>query len=123
MAKRPSTEEYMAAFTRCKPAIKGRLKLLLAHHQCQGQVATMTEIAHMVGYKSFELANLNYGKLARIICEDMGRTPADISSESARWLATFVRFENEGRKGEQWRLTLYPEVTEAIERLGWRLNV
>jgi len=118
----PTTEEYMAAFTRCKPAIKGRLKLLLAHHQCQGQVATMTEIAHMVGYKSFEPANLNYGKLARIICEDMGRTPADISSESRCWLATFVRFDKVDSR-DHWNLIMYPEVAQAIERLGWRLNV
>lgn len=122
MWKIPTTEEYVAAFTRCKPAISGRLKLLLAHHQCEGRVATMTDLARMVGYKSFEPANLNYGLLARIICENMGRTPADIANVASPWLATFVRFSKRS-KAAHYQLTMHREVADAIDQLGWRLNV
>ena len=116
--KVPSVEEYVTAFENCEKPIKGRVKLLLAHYNSLEKTTTMTELSRMVGYNNFESGNLHYGKLARIICEDMNRKPGDIYSGTDCWIVTLVRFRKRP-DDKHIKLIMHDNVAEAISRLGW----
>ncbi|WMW66411.1 hypothetical protein [Nitratidesulfovibrio liaohensis] len=114
----PPKEQYIAAFFRCERAIKGRLKILLAHHAFPGHTATATQLAEAVGYPNHSAVNLNYGLLARRVCEEMGLRAEDIGGQPTDWLATFtdlIPSEGQGHVA----LKLHDNVVKALEDLGW----
>ncbi len=114
----PSKEQYVAAFSRCESAIKGRLKILLAHCAFPNQVATATQLAKAVGYSKYNAINSNYGRLARIVCEEMGLRKEDIGGRLADWLVTFVSFDRPDDHAHI-TLTLHANVVSALKELGW----
>uniref|UniRef100_B8DL44 Uncharacterized protein n=1 Tax=Nitratidesulfovibrio vulgaris (strain DSM 19637 / Miyazaki F) TaxID=883 RepID=B8DL44_NITV9 len=114
----PSKEQYVAAFSRCERSIKGRLKILLAHHAFPDHTATATQLAEVVGYPSYSAVNLNYGLLARAVCEEMGLRKEDIGGRLSDWLVTFVSFDRPEDHAHV-TLTLHDNVVAAIKELGW----
>ncbi len=114
----PSKEQYVAAFSRCEHAIKGRLKILLAHCAFPGHVATATQLAGVVGYPNHSAVNLNYGLLARRVCEEMGLRKEDIGGRLSDWLVTFVSFDRPEDHAHV-TLELHRNVVDALKELGW----
>lgn len=118
MPRIPTVAQYEAAFARCKPAIKGRLKILLAHCRFADNTATATQLAAVLGYPNHNAVNLNYGLMARRVCEEMGLRKEDIGGKHADWLVTFVSFDKPDDGGHV-TLTVHDNVTKAIRALGW----
>jgi hypothetical protein len=114
----PSKEQYVAAFSRCERAIKGRLKILLAHCTFPGQAATATQLAEAVGYPNHSAVNLNYGLLARRVCEEMGLRAEDIGGQPTDWLVTFTDLDRTKGRAHVV-LTLHDSVVDALKELGW----
>lgn len=114
----PSKEQYVAALSRCERSIKGRLKILLAHHAFPAHTATATQLAEAVGYPNHSAVNLNYGLLARRVCEEMGLRAEDIGGQPTDWLATLTDL---GRPEDHAHvtLTLHDNVVAALKELGW----
>ena len=110
-----NTYHYVKSFQ----AIRGRMTdkqigMLRFHYQAQNHTATMTEIAHSVGYPDYNTANLHYGAVGRMLAEEMGWTP----QEESPWLSALVDFHRQNAS-EEWQLTLHPTVVKALEQLGW----
>lgn len=114
----PAKEQYFAAFTRCERSIKGRLKILLAHCTFPDHTATATQLAAAVGYSNHSAVNLNYGLLARTVCEEMGLRAEDIGGQPTDWLATFTDLIPSKGQGHV-ALKLHDNVVEALMELGW----
>ncbi len=114
----PSKEQYVAAFTRCERSIKGRLKILLAHCTFTDHTATATQLAAAVGYPNHSAINLNYGLLARTVCEEMRLRKEDIGGRLSDWLVTFVSFDRPEDHAHV-TLKLHDNVVKALAELGW----
>jgi 5-methylcytosine-specific restriction enzyme A len=66
--------------------------LLRLHYHAPERTVTAKRLAELVGYSSYSVANAQYGRLARLVGEQLGYTP-----EPER-LGTLVTFDK--RQGE-----------------------
>lgn len=106
----PTADRYVTAFRAVAGLSDCHYQLLRLHYHAPERTVTAKQLAELVGYKSYSVANLQYGRLARLVGEQL-----DYDPEPER-LGTLVRFEK--RNGE-WHWLMRPEVAQALERLGW----
>lgn len=90
-----------------------RRRILEVHYRALGRQLTMTQIAEAVGWKSYSSANSHYGRLAKLVGEQVGFRQRSCHLAS---LCTFVRPEE---KGDHWLIIMRPEVAAALKSLGW----
>lgn len=114
MNKVPSASDFLKGFQTAHALIQSRRKLLDAHVSAPKRdnrhVATMSELAALVGYKNFNAANLHYGTLAKIVGSAMGLA----EPEGGCWVSIFVRFVHpQDTESGHWELHLKQEVAEA----------
>lgn len=84
--------------------------MLRVHYHAAERTVTAKELADLVGYTSYSVVNAQYGRLARLVGEQL-----DYNPEPER-LGTLVRFE---KRQDVWHWLMRPEVAEALERIGW----
>jgi 5-methylcytosine-specific restriction enzyme A len=108
--RRYSSDDYKAALESASLRPHHRL-LLKAHLAAPERTVTATQLARMLGYESYKAANLHYGQLGELICEQLGWTP--LPTQTVFSLVTF-----EKRKGE-WHWIMRQELADALEKLGW----
>lgn len=73
---------------------------------------TATELARAAGYTSYSVANVQYGKFARRLCEFLGFHP-DVG-KSGSPTQTYVLAQSSKLRGDDWRWTMHPVVVEAL---------
>jgi putative restriction endonuclease len=106
----PSPEKYAAAFRESGSITDSQLRMFRAHYHAPARTVTAKQLAAAVGWSSYSIANSQYGRLARLIAEQLGYSP-----EPER-LGTLVLFDQ--RQGE-WHWLMRDEVAQALEMLGW----
>ena len=112
--KTPSAKAFRAAFLALEPRLTvTRRKILEVHYRALGRQLTMTQIAHAVGWKSFSSANSHYGRLAKLVGEQV-----EFRHPSCH-LATLCTFLRPEEKGDHWLIIMRPEVAGALKALGW----
>ena len=105
----PSVSQYAAAFSAVGGLPDSYGKMLRAHYYAPNRTVTAAQLSKAVGYGTYNAANLNYGKLGRLVGEQLDWLP----SERSGVLLTFKKTANE------WHWTMRPEVAQALELLGW----
>lgn len=113
-ARTPKAPAFRAAFLALAPRLTPtRRRILEVHYRALDRQLTMTQIAEAVGWRSYSSANSHYGRLAKLVGEEVGfRHPACHLAT----LCTFVRPEE---KGDHWLIIMRPEVAAALKSLGW----
>ena len=112
--KAPSAAAYRTAFLALESQMTPtRRRILEVHYRALDRQLTMTQIAEAVGWKSYSSANSHYGRLAKLVGEQVGFRLRSCHLAS---LCTFVRPEE---KGDHWLIIMRPEVAEALKSLGW----
>ncbi len=106
----PEVDQFVAAFRSVSNITDSHVQMLRVHYQAAERTVTAKQLADLVGYGSYSVVNAQYGRLARLVGEQL-----DYNPEPER-LGTLVRFEK--RQGE-WHWLMRPEVAEALEQLGW----
>ncbi|AQU99676.1 HNH endonuclease [Desulfococcus multivorans] len=106
----PPADRYVAAFQSITGLTDCHYQLLRLHYHAPEHTVTATQLAELVGYSSYSVANLQYGRLARLVGERLDYSP------EPEYLGTLVWFEK--RHGE-WHWIMRPEVAQALEQLGW----
>ena len=106
----PTTARYDVAFRAIRDLADGHVQILRVHYHAPERTITAKQLALAVGFNSYSVANAQYGRLARLVGEQLSYNP-----EPER-LGTLVRFEK--RQGE-WHWIMRPEVAQALEILGW----
>ncbi len=71
---------------------------------------TATQMAKAMGYPNYGSANMHYGKLGKLIGNELGWN-------TSTGVFTIAEFEKKPKK--DWIWIMRPEVAQAIERLGW----
>lgn len=87
------------------------MRMLQAHYHAPDRTLTATQMAKALGYPKYSAANLHYGKLARLVGEQIGWHP--LPDEAIFVLVTFEKPHRE------WRWIMRPSVAQALEQLGW----
>lgn len=105
-----STDAYAAAFRQLQIA-PHHLQMLQAHYYAPNLTLTATQMAKALGYPTFALANLHYGKLGREVGAALGWDPLP---------STLVYVPAEFEKPEQeWLWIMRSTVAGALEKMGW----
>lgn len=123
----PTVKLVKKAFARIRPS-DGQLAMLAAHLNAPGHVLTASELASAAGKNGYEYANLQYGRLARDLAEEMEFTPSESYSASGQpiWtytLATGVSDDGPVEPSDEyveWRWKLRPQLVDALTDLGIR---
>ena len=112
--KVPTAEKFQEAFMSLESKMtETRHSLLREHYQFPDHTATMTQIATKMGWNKYVSGNTHYGKLARLVSEQIGFHP------DGCFLGTLCTFIEPKEKGEQWLIIMRPQVVKALENLGW----
>ena len=106
----PTADRYVTAFSAISNLTDLHLQMLRIHYQAPERTVTAKGLAALVGESSYQVVNSQYGRLARLVGEQIGYTP------QPQQLGTLVRFE---QRNKEWHWLMRPEVAEALERLGW----
>jgi predicted HNH restriction endonuclease len=106
----PEFQQYIAAFQAVNNLTDHHIQILQIHYDAPEQKITAKQLSQAIGYSHHTTANMMYGRLARLVGEQLGYSP------EPEKLGTLVTFEK--RKGE-WHWVLRPEVAQALETLGW----
>ena len=110
----PTAKAFRKAFLVLEPRMTGtRRRLLEVHYRALDRQLTMTQIAEAVGWKSYSSANSHYGRLAKLVGEQVGFQHRGCHLAT---LCTFVRLEE---KGDHWLIIMRAEVAAALKSLGW----
>lgn len=117
MSPEPSMEEFVEVFLRSRAMKGSRVKILRAHFDSPGYVATASQLAQKVDYQNFNAVNLQYGKLAKSLSRELGCKEKENSEEYRAWLSLLVSFRKP--QNGDWELLLKPNVIEALQKIGW----
>ncbi len=109
----PEFQQYVAAFQSIDNLKDNHLQILQIHYQAHEKTITAKQLSQAMDYSHHTTANMMYGRLARLVGEKLDYKP------EPEKLDTLVTFEK--RLGE-WHWILRPEVSKALEALGWVIN-
>jgi predicted HNH restriction endonuclease len=105
-----TTNDYVNAFKNIMVA-PHHMRMLQAHYHQPDHIITATQMSKILGYPTYNAANLHYGKLGRLIGEELGWSP--MPKQNIFVLVTFNKPEHE------WHWILRNEVAGTLELLGW----
>lgn len=109
----PPPSAYEAALTLLRPLPRRHLWMLQRHYHAPERTVTARQLAALVGYRHYGSANLQYGTLARRICEILGFR----FDYSVLILVDFSLPESSFDRELRW--VMRPELATALENLGW----
>ena len=109
----PEVQQYVAAFQALDNLTDNHIQILQIHYHATEKTITAKQLSQAIGYSHHTTANMMYGRLARLVGEQVGYSP------EPEKLGTLVTFDK--RQGE-WHWILRPEVAQALEILGWIVN-
>lgn len=98
------------------------LEMLEAHLAAPNHTATWADLAEAVGYSSYKIVNLQYGKFARRLADQLGIAEPPLADQfrGGFWLYVLVDWAHErGRLGHT-AYVMRPPLVSALKRLGWR---
>jgi 5-methylcytosine-specific restriction enzyme A len=104
------TDDYIRAFNKITVA-PHHMRMLQAHYHQTNHDITATQMSKALGYPTYAVANLHYGKLGRLVAEQLEWSP--LPEQTIFVLVTFNKPERE------WHWIMRPQVAEALERIGW----
>lgn len=110
MENKYTTDDYIVAFRRLNIA-PHQMRMLQVHYYASDRTLTATQMSKAMGYRNFNASNLHYGKLARLVGENLGWNPMPETT-----LFVLAEFEKPGR---EWLWLMRPQVAQAMERLEW----
>ncbi len=117
--KKPTTSQFVKYFQKFPPSVLG-LKFLRAHYSSPGHAATMEQLAHSVGYKSYFNANSIYGNYAAKVARhfaDVGVISQDFRDEYVNISLFTKKFIYS--KDRDLVLFMSDELAGALEEIGF----
>lgn len=92
MKEEYTTDEYVTAFNQLTVALH-HMRMLQANYHAPNRTLTATQMSKAMGYPNFNTANLHYGKLGRLVAEQLGWAPLPRQT-----VFVLVTFEKPGRE-------------------------
>jgi hypothetical protein len=112
--KQPTTEDFVRALKVIGKAPGHVAKILRAHYEAPGRVATVSRLKESVPYKSWAGVNLQYGLFADKVAATLGVEPPETR---LFLLCDFVAKKKQSN--EHWQLVMRPEFAAALKTAKW----
>jgi putative restriction endonuclease len=112
MNETPSSAQFATALKNVRIS-KLQRKMINVHYQAPDHTLTALQMANALGYPHYSVSNGNYGKLGRLVGNNLDWTPPCDSDLGVAVLCNFAKAK------DHWLWIMRPEVVEAVERLGW----
>lgn len=103
-----TAEDYSKALTELK-LTENQRDMLRIHYAAPAHVITARQLARAMGYDKWYAINSHYGRLGRLVAEQLGLPPGTK-------LAALCAFHKAA--GEEWEFIQRPSLVAALERLG-----
>lgn len=87
--------------------------MLQVHYSAPERILTALQMAKAMGYHNHHAASLHYGKLGRLVGDALGWNPSKQGADAVYILAEIRK------PGRNWLWIMRPELSMAIENLGW----
>ena len=111
----PSVAKYKVAFLQIRANFtSGHVSMLKAQYDALGHTLTARELASAAGYKNFNAANLQYGKIGNMLREVLNYW--DNSGQASYVLSWFLQPNDAGK---EWSIVMHKEVSQALQELNW----
>jgi putative restriction endonuclease len=115
-----SVEEYKLGLHSIRRRMNPKhYEMLQAQYAAPNRTVTAPQLAKAIGYSSFSPVNLHYGKLGRLLAEELGRFPKRYNG-TIYWFFALSSGAH-SKSGYLW--TMRPELATALEELGIVKNV
>lgn len=115
----PDKEEYVQAFREIVDNLTDRhLAMLKAHYNAPDQTLTASELAKAAGYSTHSAANLQYGKVGKLVHQFVLTDLHERADGTPVYSSALATPGDTAPAEEHWAWTLRPQVAYAIERLG-----
>lgn len=105
----PSPHQYVKAM-RSVGCSDLQRRMFEVHYGSPVRTITATQMSKRLGYKKYGAANIHYGRLGGLVGESLDFDPW---KERLGTLVTFTK------RNKEWNWTMRPQVTLALEKLGW----
>lgn len=112
MTDTPSSSEYLKALKKIV-VTELQKRMLEAHYRAPGRTVTAPQIAQLLGYSHYAIANKRYGNLGKKIGNELRWIPPNDPELGVAHLATFEKTDN------HWHWIMRPQLASALEKLGW----
>jgi hypothetical protein len=110
----PSVLEYKDALSAINMS-DGQRDMLRAHYLAPNHLITSTELADAAGYKGYQGANLQYGRMGKEL-----RYILNYFDTYGQESYVIAQFYEPGTRGNiDWLWEMHPVVVEALRSLGW----
>lgn len=113
----PTAEEFAEALLVVNSRMTDeQTRMLRALHDADERTLTATQLAEAAGKPSFEYANSVFGRLARMVAEEVGYSPSKRPDRTVRWTTTLALAADKGSDEAtgHFRWTMRTEVAEAL---------
>jgi hypothetical protein len=113
----PTAQEFAEAFARlAKKVGKHHWLMLRALHSAPSRTLTATALAASAGYPSFRSANEKFGKLGRMIAEDLEFAPLRRPDGSPIWTSALATGADPNQRDDdgEWRWAMRPQVADCL---------
>lgn len=115
-----SVEEYKLGLHSIRRRMNPKhYEMLQAQYAAPNRTVTAPQLAKAIGYSSFSPVNLHYGKLGRLLAEELGRFPKRYGGVIYWFFA--LSSGAHSKSGYLW--TMRPELATALEELGIVKNI
>lgn len=111
----PTVAKYKSAFLQIQEKLtSGHMAMLRAQFLELQHTLTARQLANSAGYKNFNAANLQYGKIGNMLREALNYW--DDSREASYVLSWLLRPNDPGK---EWSIVMHKEVAQALRELNW----
>ena len=114
----PGAEEYASAFQAIRKRMSdAQMRILKSQYSASLQQVTSTEIAELTGIEGGHSAvNIQYGRLGHCLSDELQIVPAAREDGTKPW---WVMLSSGYSFRDNFLWVMYPQVSEALEKLEW----
>ena len=120
----PASGAYVAALEAIRPRIsEDQREMLQFHYEAHNRTATFGELAEAGHLKNFRGANLEYGRLGRLLGEELGMAFSTNELSGDPFFSSSIGNGSPMKTSDaRFRLVMHHELAKALDTLGWFEN-
>ncbi len=120
----PPADRYVAALSTIQPRLsKEQKEMLQFHFRAHNRTATFGELAEAAHLKNFRGANMEYGKLGRMLGEELGMTFSTNELSGDPFYSSSIGNGSPIKTSDaRFRQVMHHELAKALKTLGWFEN-
>ena len=93
-------------------------KMLQVHYDMPERKISPVQLAEALNYMNYTAVNLHYGILGKMICDELGYVPEDLTSQGDPNYTCGIAWGERETPESEWTWTMYDNLAQALKELG-----